>query len=106
VEALAKDLGAKIVTVQALEEDLERKWSMGLEKEVRQEVQGIRKSAATLAQTLKGVQEQVEKIREEVGEIQTRTDEWVKTFETQLPQIWRAEFLDPASDPFSSASIP
>ena len=96
LEALAKDLGTKIVTVQALEEDLERKWSMGLDKEVRQEVQDIRKSAATLSQTLKGVQEQVDKVRGEVSEIQTRTDEWVKTFETQLPQIWRAEFLDPA----------
>ena len=96
LETLAKDLGTKIVTVQALEEDLERKWSMGLDKEVRQEVQGIRKSAATLAQTLKGVQEQVDKVRGEVAEIQARTDEWVETFETQLPQIWRAEFLDPA----------
>ena len=96
LETLAKDLGTKIVTVQALEEDLERKWSMGLDKEVRQEVQGIRKSAATLTQTLEGVQEQVEKVRGEVAEIQTSTDGWVKTFETQLPQIWRAEFLDPA----------
>ena len=93
---LSKDIAARIVMVQSLEEDLERKWSTDLDKEVRQEVQGIRKSVAAVLQYLKEVQGKVDKVQGEIGEIQARTAEWVKTFETQLPQIWRAEFLEPS----------
>lgn len=96
IEGLAKELGLKAVMIQSLEEDLERKWSTGLDKGVRQDVQALRKNVAEVAQTLKSAQGQVEKIRGEVGQIQASTSEWVTTFETQLPLIWRAEFLDGA----------
>ena len=58
----AKELGLKAVTVQSLEEDLERKWSAGLDKDVRQDVQAIRKGVAAVGQKLKGVQGQIDKI--------------------------------------------
>ncbi len=94
LEVLSKELGLKAVTVQSLEEDLERKWSTGLDKDVRQDVQTIRKSVAAVGQTLKGVQGQIDKINAKANEILTTTTEWITNFETQLPLIWRAEFLD------------
>jgi small-conductance mechanosensitive channel len=96
LEALAKDVGAKTVLAQSLEEDLQRKWAAGLEKEVRQDVQDIRKNVAALARTLKDLQGRVEKIKGQGAEIQAQAAEWVTTFETQLPLIWKAEFLDSA----------
>ncbi len=94
LEALSKELGLKAVTIQSLEEDLERKWSAGLDKDVRQDVQAIRKSVAAVGQKLKGVQGQIDKINAQANEILTATADWITTFETQLPLIWRAEFLD------------
>ncbi len=96
LETLSKELGLKAVTVQALEEDLERKWSVGLAKDVRQDVQAIRKSVAAVGQKLKGVQAQIEKINGQLSEIQASTVAWITSFEVQLPLIWRAEFLDGA----------
>ncbi|GAB6111386.1 mechanosensitive ion channel domain-containing protein [Desulfomicrobium salsuginis] len=96
LEALSKELAAKAVTIQSLEEDLERKWSNGMDKGVRQDVQTIRKSVASVGQKLKGVQGQVDKINAQTSEILSATVEWITTFETQLPLIWRAEFLDGA----------
>jgi small-conductance mechanosensitive channel len=96
LEALAKELGLKAVMIQSLEEDLERKWATGLGKDVRQDVQAIRKNVGEVSQKLKGVQGQVDKVRSQVEQLQASTAEWVTTFETQLPLIWRAEFLDGA----------
>lgn len=96
LETLSKELSLKAVTVQALEEDLERKWSVGLDKDVRQDVQAIRKSVAAVGQKLKGVQGQIEKINGQLSDIQASTVAWITSFEVQLPLIWRAEFLDGA----------
>ena len=94
LDALARELGLKAVTVQSLAEDLERKWSTGLDKDVRQDVMAIRKNVAVVAQKFKTLQSRVERVKAQVEEIQTRTAEWIATFETQLPLIWKAEFLD------------
>lgn len=96
LEALSKELGFRTVTVQAMEEDLQRKWSTGLDKDVRQDVQAIRKSVAVVGQKLKAVQAQIDKINAQANEILAATVGWITTFETQLPLIWRAEFLDGA----------
>ncbi len=96
LEALAKELGLKAVMIQSLEEDLERKWATGLGKDVRQDVQAIRRNVGEVSQQLKGVQGQVDKVRSQVAQLQASTAEWITAFETQLPLIWRAEFLDGA----------
>jgi small-conductance mechanosensitive channel len=96
LEALSKELALKAVTVQALGEDLERKWAAGLDKELRQDVQAIRQNVSATGQKLKNAQAQADKILGRVGEIQAATAEWIAIFETQLPLIWRAEFLDGA----------
>jgi small-conductance mechanosensitive channel len=96
LEALSKELALKAVTVQALGEDLERKWAAGLDKELRQDVQSIRQNVSATGQKLKNAQAQADKILRRVGEIQAATAGWIATFETQLPLIWRAEFLDGA----------
>ncbi|MBP9944711.1 MAG: hypothetical protein KBF11_09190, partial [Desulfomicrobium sp.] len=96
LEALAKELGAKAVIIESLKEDLERKWATGLGKDVRQDVQTIRKNVAAVGQKVTDVQGQLEKVTAQVTAIQARNAEWVGTFETQLPLIWRTEFLDGA----------
>lgn len=96
LEALAKELGLKAVMIQSLEEDLERKWATGLGKDVRQDVQAIRRNVGEVSQKLKGVQGQVDKVRSQVAQLQASAAEWITSFETQLPLIWRAEFLDGA----------
>ena len=96
LEVLGKELGLKAVIIDALEEDLERKWATGLDKELRQDVQTIRKNVAAVGQKVKDVQGQLDKVTAQVNDIQARNVEWVGTFETQLPLIWRAEFLDGA----------
>jgi small-conductance mechanosensitive channel len=94
LEALAKDIGSKAVTIDALQEDLERKWASGLDKSVRDDVQGMRKSVAAVDRQAQDLRTRVDKLQAQMVEIQTRTGEWVATFQTQLPMIWRAEFLD------------
>jgi small-conductance mechanosensitive channel len=96
LEVATRELGVKALAIQSLEEDLERKWASGLDKDVRQDVQNIRKQVAAVSQKLKDLQGQVEKIGGQVAELQARNSEWVTSFETQLPQIWKAEFLDRA----------
>jgi len=96
LEALIKELGLKAAIIEALEEDLERKWATGLDKDVRQDVQTIRKSVAAVGQKVKDVQGRLDKVTAQVNDIQARNAEWIGTFETQLPLIWRAEFLDGA----------
>jgi len=94
LENLTKEIGAKALTIQALNEDLERKWASGLDKGLRDDVQAIRKSVAGLSQKVKALQSDVDKVSAQVSEIQSHTEDWITTFETQLPQIWKAEFLD------------
>lgn len=94
LEALAKEIGSKAVTIDALQEDLERKWASGLDKSVRDDVQGMRKSVAAVDRQAQDLRTRVDKLQAQMVEIQTRTAEWVATFQTQLPMIWRAEFLD------------
>lgn len=94
LQNLAKELNLKLVTVQSLGEDLERKWSADLDRDLRQDVQAIRKSITAVGQNLKASQVQLEKQQTHVGEIQERIATWISTFETQLPLIWKAEFLD------------
>lgn len=96
LNSLGKELELKAVTIQALGEDLERKWAADLDRELRQDVQSIRKSVAAVAQNLKAVQAQLEKQQATVVEIQGQIGGWITTFETQLPLIWKAEFLDGA----------
>jgi small-conductance mechanosensitive channel len=92
--ALARDIGAKAVTIDALQEDFERKWASGLDKSVRDDVQGMRKSVTAVDRQAEDLRIRVDKLQAQMVEIQTRTAEWVVTFQTQLPMIWRAEFLD------------
>jgi len=94
LEALAKEIGSKAVTIDALQEDLERKWASGLDKSVRDDVQGMRKSVAAVDRQAQDLRTRVDKLQAQMVEIQTRTAEWVATFQAQLPMIWRAEFLD------------
>jgi small-conductance mechanosensitive channel len=94
LEASTRELGVKALAIESLEEDLERKWASGLDKDVRQDVQGIRRQVAAVGQKLKDLQGQVEKIRAQVADLQVRNADWVMSFETQLPQIWKAEFLE------------
>lgn len=96
LENLAKELSLKKVTVQSLEEDLERKWTTSLDKDLRQDVLAIRKGATEIGQKLKNTQAHIDKIKASVDAIQVRVQEWITTFETQLPLIWKAEFLDGA----------
>ncbi len=96
LEILAKELELKKVTVQSLEEDLERKWATSLGKDLRQDVLSIRKGATDVGQQLKSAQARIEKIKVSVDAVQVRVQEWITTFETQLPLIWKAEFLDGA----------
>ncbi len=96
LENLAKELDLKKVTVQSLEEDLERKWATSLGKDLRQDVLAIRKGATDIGQNLKTAQTQIDKIKTSVDAIQVRVQEWITSFETQLPLIWKAEFLDGA----------
>ena len=94
LEALAKEIGSKAVTIDALQEDLERKWATGLDKSVRDDVQGMRKSVAAVDRQAQDLRTRVDKLQAQMVEIQTRAAEWVATFQAQLPMIWRAEFLD------------
>jgi len=94
LNVLARDVGAKAVTLGSLQEDLERKWAAGQDKSVREDVLPIRKNVETVVQKVKELQARVEKLQARAAEIQTRTAEWVSTFQTQLPLIWKAEFLD------------
>ena len=94
LNSLSKELGLKAATVQALSEDLEKKWGSELDKEWRQDVQKIRKSVAEVAQALKTAQKKLEQQQVVVADIQTRIQDWVISFETQLPQIWKAQFFE------------
>jgi len=94
LEALNKDLGLRAVTVQAMEDDLERKWSSDLDKDVRRDMQAMRKDVVAVGQALRGVQGNVDLLMTQANEVRERTNEWVTSFEAQLPLIWRAEFLD------------
>jgi len=94
LNVLARDVGAKAVTLGSLQEDLERKWAAGQDKSVREDVLPIRKNVETVVQKVKELQARVEKLQARAAEIQTSTAEWVSTFQTQLPLIWKAEFLD------------
>ncbi|NLW80473.1 MAG: mechanosensitive ion channel [Desulfovibrionales bacterium] len=92
--ALVKEVGAMGVTVGSLQEDLERKWAAGQDRIVREDVQLIRKDVTEVAKKIKELQVSVEKLQAQTTEIQTRTAEWITAFQTQLPLIWKAEFLD------------
>jgi small-conductance mechanosensitive channel len=94
LDALVKDIRAKVVSVDAQQEDLERKWAAGLEKSVRDDIQDVRKSLAAVEKQAKDLLDRVEKLQARMIEIQTRTAGWITTFQTQLPLIWKAEFLD------------
>jgi potassium-dependent mechanosensitive channel len=94
LNVLVRDVGAKAVTLGSLQEDLERKWATGQDKTVREDVLAIRRNAASVAQKVKELQGRVEKLQARSVEIQARTAEWISTFQTQLPLIWKAEFLD------------
>ena len=94
LNVLIREVGAKAVTIGALQEDLERKWATGQEKSVREEMQPIRKNVTAVAQKVKELQGRLEKLQAQTAEIQTSAAEWITTFQTQLPLIWKAEFLD------------
>ena len=94
LETLVKEVGTKAVTVDALQEDLERKWSTGLDKSVREDVQDLRKSVTAVDRQAQELRGHLDKLQTQMVEIQTRTAEWVSTFQAQLPLIWKAEFLD------------
>lgn len=93
LNTLAKELGLKAATVQALSEDLEKKWGSELDKEWRQDVQKIRKNVSEVAQALKATQAELEKQQSVVADIQTSIQNWMTSFEVQLPQIWKAQFF-------------
>lgn len=94
LDVLVKDVRAKAVTVDTLQEDLDRKWATGLDKNVRDDVQAMRKNVTTVDRKVKDVQDRAEKLQTQMVEIQARASEWVSNFQTQLPLIWKAEFLD------------
>jgi len=93
-DALVKEIRAKAVTLDTLQEDLERKWAAGLEKSVRDDVQDMRKSLTAVDGQAKDLLDRVERLQARMAEIQARAAEWVATFQTQLPTIWKAEFLE------------
>ena len=94
LDVLVKEVRAKAVTVDTLQEDLDRKWATGLDKNVRDEVQAMRKNVTTVDRKVTDVQDRAEKLQTQMLEIQARAGEWVSNFQTQLPLIWKAEFLD------------
>jgi len=96
LEVLGKEIGTKLETAQALEADLERKWATNLDRELREDVLGIRKAVTSVSQTLKNIQGQWDKLRVTAQSTNNRTQDWITKFETELPLIWKAEFLDGA----------
>jgi small-conductance mechanosensitive channel len=94
LEALVKEVRAKAVTVDTLQEDLDRKWATGLDKAVRDDVQAMRKNVTAVDRKVTEVLDRAEKLQAQMVEIQARASEWVSNFQTQLPLIWKAEFLD------------
>lgn len=94
LEALVKEVRTKAITVDTLQEDLDRKWATGLDKAVRDDVQAMRRNVTAVDRKVTDLQDRVEKLRAQMAEIQARAGEWVSNFQTQLPLIWRAEFLD------------
>lgn len=94
MENLIKELDLKTVTIQTLQDDLERKWSTSLDTHLRHDVQTIRKNVGAVRASFKAMREQLAGTAAQVAETQGRLAEWVSSFETQLPQIWKAEFLD------------
>lgn len=94
LENLTKELDLKIETIQTLQDDLERKWSTSLDTHLRHDVQAIHKNVGTLRTSFREMQKQLSATAAQVTEVQARLTEWVTAFETQLPQIWKAEFLD------------
>jgi len=91
---LIREAGGKAVTTGSLQEDLERKWAAEYDKALRDEVLPIRKNVAAVAQTVKDLQGRLVGLQVRTDEIQARAAEWITTFQTQLPLIWKAEFLD------------
>lgn len=94
LENLSKEVGLQMVTIQTLEQDLERKWAAGLDNALRQEVQVIRSGVAVLGQRLKEIQNKYDKTRGVITDLQVRLLEKITTFEALLPQTIKAEFLD------------
>lgn len=94
LQALLTDLAAKAETVKALDDDLERRWSASLERELRKDIQPVRQSVSAISKQVVRVQAQADKLGKSVTDVQTRIQEWITTFETELPLIWKAEFLD------------
>ena len=94
VDSIVKGIAAKMVIIDALQEDLERKWAAGLDKSVRDDVQDMRKNVTAVDRHAEELKMRLEKLQAQMVEIQTRTAGWITTFQTQLPLIWKAEFLD------------
>ncbi len=94
LEVLVREIRARVVTIDTLQEDLERKWAAGLDKSLRNDVQDMLKRVTAVDKQAKELLGRVEKLQAQMTEIQTRAAEWVATFQTQLPMIWKAEFLD------------
>ena len=94
LETLVKEVRVKAVTVDTLQEDLDRKWATGFDKAVRDDVQAMRKNVTAVDRKVTGLQDRAEKLQTQMVEIQARASEWVSNFQTQLPLIWKAEFLD------------
>lgn len=94
LEALVKEVQTKAITVDTLQEDLDRKWATGLDKAVRDDVQAMRRNVTAVDRKVTDLKDRVEKLQAQMAEIQARAGEWVSNFQTQLPLIWRAEFLD------------
>ncbi|MDY0228376.1 MAG: mechanosensitive ion channel, partial [Desulfomicrobium apsheronum] len=94
LEALVKEVQTKAITVDTLQEDLDRKWATGLDKAVRDDVQAMRRNVTAVDRKVTDLQDRLEKLQAQMAEIQARADEWVSNFQNQLPLIWKAEFLD------------
>lgn len=94
LDMLKKDVAAKLQTGQNIAEDLERKWTTGMNATLRKEVQTLRENANVANQKLKTLQGNLEAISTSVSDVQAKLAEWVANFESQLTEIWKADFLE------------
>lgn len=94
LELLSKDVAAKQQVAQSLSEDLERKWTTGMNATLRGEIQALRKSADAASKKMKTLREQLEAINSSVSDVQTGVSGWITSFESQLTEIWKADFLE------------
>ena len=61
---------------------------------LRGEIQALRKSADAASKKMKTLREQLEAINSSVSDVQTGVSGWITSFESQLTEIWKADFLE------------